>query len=186
MKKNLFLFLLLFALYGNRTFATEIKTLAVNKTQDINIKDISTKQHNETQHQNFNQFSDLERQIRGDFRLFLQELYTERERGKKEAAVITKNMTDILSETAKLIEESRSEIREMSYKESRNLLIASVFLWISITIFIIINLIFANNLKKELYFLRNGLLRSEIKENMIALLNQLSILNEKLDSINRS
>ena len=40
------------------------------------------------------------------------------------------------------------------------------------------NLIFANNLKKELYFLRNGLLRSEIKDNMVNLSNQLNDLNE--------
>ena len=130
--------------------------------------------------------TDLEQQIRGDFRLFLEELYNERERGKNESKLVMKNMQDVLDDTKTLIDKSRKEIRDMSYSESRNLLVASIFLWISITIFIVMNLVFANNLKKELYFLRNGLLRSEIKDNMINLSNQLSDLNEKLDLINRS
>ena len=130
--------------------------------------------------------TDLEQQIRGDFRLFLEELYNERERGKNESKLVMKNMQDVLDDTKTLIDKSRKEIRDMSYSESRNLLVASIFLWISITIFIVMNLVFANNLKKELYFLRSGLLRSEIKDNMINLSNQLSDLNEKLDLINRS
>ncbi len=130
--------------------------------------------------------TDLEQQIRGDFRFFLEELYNERERGKNESKLVMKNMQDVLDDTKTLIDKSRKEIRDMSYSESRNLLVASIFLWISITIFIVMNLVFANNLKKELYFLRNGLLRSEIKDNMINLSNQLSDLNEKLDLINRS
>ena len=94
-------------------------------------------------------------------------------------------MKGILQDTKSLIEESRKELKEISYSENRNLLIASIFLWISITIFIIMNLVFANNLKKELYFLRNGLLRSEIKENMVNLSNQLYDLNEKLKLTNK-
>ncbi len=142
-------------------------------------------QHDDIQGQEIIRITDLEQQIRGDFRLFLEELYTERDRGKKEAETIMKTMMEILEDTKTLIDESRKEIRDMSYSESRNLLIASIFLWISITIFIVMNLIFANNLKKELYFLRNGLLRSEIKDNMVNLSNQLSDLNERLELINR-
>ena len=84
-----------------------------------------------------------------------------------------------------MIKEAENELKVIGYKENRNLLIASIFLWISITIFIIMNLVFANNLKKELYFLRNGLLRSEIKENMINLAEQLSVLNNKINLLNK-
>lgn len=127
----------------------------------------------------------IEETLRGDFRLFLDELNAEKERGKKESEVIKNDMKEILQETKNLIEESRKELKEISYSENRNLLVASIFLWISITIFIIMNLVFANNLKKELYFLRNGLLRSEIKESMINLSNQLYDLNEKLKLMNK-
>ena len=135
--------------------------------------------------QNKKQFNSIEQSLRGDFRLFLEEINIERERGFKEAEVITTRMKGILQDTKSLIEESRKELKEISYSENRNLLIASIFLWISITIFIIMNLVFANNLKKELYFLRNGLLRSEIKENMVNLSNQLYDLNEKLKLTNK-
>lgn len=127
----------------------------------------------------------IEETLRGDFRIFLDELNAEKERGKKESEVIKNDMKEILQETKNLIEESRKELKEISYSENRNLLVASIFLWISITIFIIMNLIFANNLKKELYFLRNGLLRSEIKESMINLSNQLYDLNERLKLMNK-
>ena len=136
-------------------------------------------------YQNSIEFNELERQVRGDFRLFLDELYTEREIGKREAENIKKTLIEVLEDARALISESRKEIKDMSYSENRNLLVASIFLWISITIFIVMNLIFANNLKKELYFLRNGLLRSEIKDNMVNLSNQLNDLNEKLELINR-
>jgi len=129
--------------------------------------------------------TDLEQQMREDFRLFLQELYNERDRSRKEAESIIKGMMEVLGDMKTLISESREEVRDMNYSKGKNLLIASVFLWISITIFIIMNLIFANSLKKELYFLRNGLLRSEIKDNMINLSKQLSDLNEKLELINK-
>lgn len=127
----------------------------------------------------------IEEKLRGDFRIFLDELNAEKERGKKESEVIKNDMKEILQETKNLIEESRKELKEISYSENRNLLVASIFLWISITIFIIMNLVFANNLKKELYFLRNGLLRSEIKESMINLSNQLYDLNERLKLMNK-
>ena len=127
----------------------------------------------------------IEQQLRGDFRLFLEELNVEKERGKKESEIIKTEMKKILQDIESLIQESRKELKEISYSENRNLLIASIFLWISITIFIIMNLVFANNLKKELYFLRNGLLRSEIKESMVNLSNQLYDLNEKLKLINK-
>lgn len=127
----------------------------------------------------------IEETLRGDFRIFLDELNAEKERGKKESEIIKNDMKEILQETKNLIEESRKELKEISYSENRNLLVASIFLWISITIFIIMNLIFANNLKKELYFLRNGLLRSEIKESMINLSNQLYDLNERLKLMNK-
>lgn len=127
----------------------------------------------------------IEEKLRGDFRIFLDELNAEKERGKRESEVIKNDMKEILQETKNLIEESRKELKEISYSENRNLLVASIFLWISITIFIIMNLIFANNLKKELYFLRNGLLRSEIKESMINLSNQLYDLNERLKLMNK-
>ena len=129
--------------------------------------------------------NNIEQKLRGDFRLFLEELNVEKERGKKESEIIKTEMKKILQDTKSLIQESRKELKEISYSENRNLLIASIFLWISITIFIIMNLVFANNLKKELYFLRNGLLRSEIKESMVNLSNQLYDLNEKLKLINK-
>ena len=129
--------------------------------------------------------NNIEQKLRGDFRLFLEELNVEKERGKKESEVIKAEMKEILQDTKSLIQESRKELKEISYSENRNLLIASIFLWISITIFIIMNLVFANNLKKELYFLRNGLLRSEIKESMVNLSNQLYDLNEKLKLMNK-
>lgn len=135
--------------------------------------------------QNKKQFNNIEQSLRGDFRLFLEEINIERERGFKESEIITARMKGILQDTKSLIEESRKELKEISYSENRNLLIASIFLWISITVFIIMNLVFANNLKKELYFLRNGLLRSEIKENMVNLSNQLYDLNEKLKLTNK-
>lgn len=134
---------------------------------------------------NNNKLDSIEQALRGDFRLFLGEMNTERERGIREFDVVISRMKGILQDTKSLIEESRKELKEISYSENRNLLIASIFLWISITIFIIMNLVFANNLKKELYFLRNGLLRSEIKESMINLSNQLYDLNEKLKLINK-
>ena len=134
---------------------------------------------------NVKPLDNIEEKLRGDFRIFLDELNAEKERGKKESEVIKNDMKEILQETKNLIEESRKELKEISYSENRNLLVASIFLWISITIFIIMNLIFANNLKKELYFLRNGLLRSEIKESMINLSNQLYDLNERLKLMNK-
>ena len=129
--------------------------------------------------------NNIEQKLRGDFRLFLEELNVEKKRGKKESEIIKTEMKEILQDTKSLIQESRKELKEISYSENRNLLIASIFLWISITIFIIMNLVFANNLKKELYFLRNGLLRSEIKESMVNLSNQLYDLNEKLKLMNK-
>lgn len=128
---------------------------------------------------------ELKYQLRGDFATFLQELYKERERGQKQADIIAGNLVKLLENANEMIKEAENELKVIGYKENRNLLIASIFLWISITIFIIMNLVFANNLKKELYFLRNGLLRSEIKENMINLAEQLSILNNKIDLLNK-
>lgn len=176
MKKSI-VFIIFFVMVSAKAFSAEpLKQMPQVKHTEI--------QHN-IQSQEIIKLNDLEQKIRGDFRLFLEELYNERDRGKKEAETIMRTMMDILGDTKILIDESRKEIRDMSYSESRNLLIASIFLWISITIFIVMNLIFANNLKKELYFLRNGLLRSEIKDNMVNLSNQLSDLNEKLELINR-
>ncbi len=128
---------------------------------------------------------ELKYQLRGDFATFLQELYKERERGQKQADRIAGNLVKVLENANEMIKEAENELKVIGYKENRNLLIASIFLWISITIFIIMNLVFANNLKKELYFLRNGLLRSEIKDSMINLAEQLSILNNKIDLLNK-
>lgn len=128
---------------------------------------------------------ELKYQLRGDFATFLQELYKERERGQKQADIIAGNLVKLLENANEMIKEAENELKVIGYKENRNLLIASIFLWISITIFIIMNLVFANNLKKELYFLRNGLLRSEIKENMINLAEQLSVLNNKINLLNK-
>lgn len=128
---------------------------------------------------------ELKYQLRGDFATFLQELYKERERGQKQADKIASNLVKVLENANEMIKEAENELKVIGYKENRNLLIASIFLWISITIFIIMNLVFANNLKKELYFLRNGLLRSEMKENMINLAEQLSILNNKINLLNK-
>lgn len=128
---------------------------------------------------------ELKYQLRGDFATFLQELYKERERGEKQADRIAGNLVKVLENANEMIKEAENELKVIGYKENRNLLIASIFLWISITIFIVMNLVFANNLKKELYFLRNGLLRSEMKENMINLAEQLSILNNKIDLLNK-
>lgn len=128
---------------------------------------------------------ELKYQLRGDFATFLQELYKERERGQKQADKIASNLVKVLENANEMIKEAENELKVIGYKENRNLLIASIFLWISITIFIIMNLVFANNLKKELYFLRNGLLRSEIKDSMINLAEQLSILNNKIDLLNK-
>lgn len=126
-----------------------------------------------------------EQGLREDFKMFLEQLYSHRESARKEAETIIEDMKNVINETNNLIDSSRTEIKNMSYSETRNVLIASIFLWVSITIFIVMNLIFANNLKKELYFLRNGLLRSEIKDNMVALSEQLEKLNKKLDAINK-
>ena len=128
---------------------------------------------------------ELKYQLRGDFATFLQELYKERERGQKQADKIAGNLVKVLENANEMIKEAENELKVIGYKENRNLLIASIFLWISITIFIIMNLVFANNLKKELYFLRNGLLRSEMKESMINLAEQLSILNDKINLLNK-
>ena len=128
---------------------------------------------------------ELKYQLRGDFATFLQELYKERERGQKQADRIAANLVKVLENANEMIKEAENELKVIGYKENRNLLIASIFLWISITIFIIMNLVFANNLKKELYFLRNGLLRSEMKENMINLAEQLSVLNNKINLLNK-
>ena len=128
---------------------------------------------------------ELKYQLRGDFATFLQELYKERERGQRQADRIAGNLVKVLENANEMIKEAENELKVIGYKENRNLLIASIFLWISITIFIIMNLVFANNLKKELYFLRNGLLRSEMKENMINLAEQLSILNNKINLLNK-
>ena len=128
---------------------------------------------------------EIKYQLRGDFATFLQELYKERERGQKQADKIAGNLVKVLENANEMIKEAENELKVIGYKENRNLLIASIFLWISITIFIIINLVFANNLKKELYFLRNGLLRSEMKENMINLAEQLSVLNNKINLLNK-
>lgn len=128
---------------------------------------------------------ELKYQLRGDFATFLQELYKERERGQKQADIIAGNLVKLLENANEMIKEAENELKVIGYKENRNLLIASIFLWISITIFIIMNLVFANNLKKELYFLRNGLLRSEIKENMVNLAEQLSVLNNKINLLNK-
>lgn len=177
MKKSI-IFTVLFIFISGKAISAEALQKSQQKQVEIQQKSLEK--------QNIEKFDELERQIRGDFRLFLQELYNEREKSNKEANNIKKAMVEVLEDANALIDESRKEIKSMSYSENRNLLIASVFLWISITIFIIMNLIFANNLKKELYFLRNGLLRSEIKENMMNLSNQLNDLNEKLDLMNRS
>ena len=83
--------------------------------------------------------NNIEQKLRGDFRLFLEELNVEKERGKKESEVIKAEMKEILQDTKSLIQESRKELKEISYSENRNLLIASIFLWISITIFIIMS-----------------------------------------------
>ena len=128
---------------------------------------------------------EIKYQLRGDFATFLQELYKERERGQKQADRIAGNLVKVLENANEMIKEAENELKVIGYKENRNLLIAGIFLWISITIFIIINLVFANNLKKELYFLRNGLLRSEMKENMINLAEQLSVLNNKINLLNK-
>lgn len=125
---------------------------------------------------------EIEKNLTNDFRNFLQTLYAEREASKKDSMAILRNMNEVLNNITDLTNNAKKEIRQMTYFESRNLIIASVFLWISITLFVVINLIFMNNLKKELYFLRNGLLRGEIKENMAALLEQLTELNNKLNN----
>ncbi len=130
-------------------------------------------------------FEDLKYQMRSDFKVFLQELHSEKKRGERETERITADLNEILKNSMILVDESKDELGKMVYIQNKNLLIASMFLWISITIFIIMNLVFANNLKKELYFLRNGLLRGEIKDNMIILGEQLNLLSKKLESINK-
>jgi hypothetical protein len=130
-------------------------------------------------------FEDLKYQMRIDFKVFLQELYNEKKRGERESERITADLNQVLKDSMILIDESKNELRKITYIQNKNLLIASMFLWVSITIFIIMNLVFANNLKKELYFLRNGLLRGEIKDNIITLGEQLNLLSKKLESINK-
>ncbi|MDD2839651.1 MAG: hypothetical protein PHY80_00790 [Rickettsiales bacterium] len=168
MKKSI-VSLVLFLLLTNKAISAS--------DPDINIQTSTKKEKIE--------FEDLKYQIRDDFAVFLQELYNERKRGKNESDRITTEMNQILKDSKILIDESRDELRKIAYTQDKNLLIASIFLWISITIFIIMNLVFAHNLKKELYFLRNGLLRSEIKDNMIILAEQLDILSKKIESINK-
>jgi len=116
--------------------------------------------------------------------IFLNDLREDKEESKREFLNSMQSFNLIIDGVEKLTEDGRKEIKVIAYKENRNLLVTSIFLWISITIFIIMNLVFANNLKKELYFLRNGLLRSEIKDNMISLSEQLVAMNRKLDSLN--
>ena len=122
--------------------------------------------------------------MKEEFRQFMDELDEEKDHYHKETMIIMGEMHQVLDEAKLLINESKKEIQQMSYIENRNILIASIFLWVSITIFIIMNLVFANNLKKEIYFLRNTLLRSEIKDNMIVLSNQINNLCDKLDELN--
>lgn len=122
--------------------------------------------------------------MKEEFKQFMDELDEDKDQYYKETMIITGEMHQVLDETKLLINESKKEIQQMSYIENRNILIASIFLWVSITIFIIMNLVFANNLKKEIYFLRNTLLRSEIKDNMIVLSNQINNLCDKLDELN--
>lgn len=122
--------------------------------------------------------------MKEEFKQFMDELDEDKDQYYKETMIIMGEMHQVLDETKLLINESKKEIQQMSYIENRNILIASIFLWVSITIFIIMNLVFANNLKKEIYFLRNTLLRSEIKDNMIVLSNQINNLCDKLDELN--
>lgn len=132
-------------------------------------------------YEDLEQFTELEKQIRSDFKIFLEDLHSEREKVKRESLLITRNMVDILEKTSTLINDSRKDIKDIVYNESRILLIASVFLWVSVTVFIVVNLVFASNLRKELFFLRNSLLRSEIKDNIIALSEKLVELDKKLE-----
>ena len=122
--------------------------------------------------------------MKEEFKQFMDELDEDKDQYYKETMIIMGEMHQVLDETKLLINESKKEIQQMSYIENRNILIASIFLWVSITIFIIMNLVFVNNLKKEIYFLRNTLLRSEIKDNMIVLSNQINNLCDKLDELN--
>ena len=122
--------------------------------------------------------------MKEEFKQFMDELDEDKDQYYKETMIIMGETHQVLDETKLLINESKKEIQQMSYIENRNILIASIFLWVSITIFIIMNLVFANNLKKEIYFLRNTLLRSEIKDNMIVLSNQINNLCDKLDELN--
>ena len=122
--------------------------------------------------------------MKEEFKQFMDELDEDKDQYYKETMIIMGEMHQVLDETKLLINESKKEIQQMSYIENRNILIVSIFLLVSITIFIIMNLVFSNNLKKEIYFLRNTLLRSEIKDNMIVLSNQINNLCDKLDELN--
>ena len=122
--------------------------------------------------------------MKEEFKQFMDELDEDKDQYYKETMIIMGEMHQVLDETKLLINESKKEIQQMSYIENRNILIASIFLWVSITIFIIMNLVFANNLKKEIYFLRNTFLKIEIKDNMIVLSNQINNLCDKLDELN--
>jgi hypothetical protein len=131
------------------------------------------------------ELEDLKSKIKSDFTIFLRELYDEGQTREQETNRVINEIEQVLKDSTSLIDESKLELNKISHVQNKNLLIANIFLWISITVFTIMNLIFANNLKKELYFLRNGLLRGEIKENMIILNEQINILNGKLDLINK-
>ena len=124
--KKIIVFLILFLSLNKIAFS------AMNENNELLKNEILTEEKKG--------FDELKYQIRGDFAIFLQELYNERERGVKEADNTIKNINNVLSNAQEMIEESRTELRVSSYKQNRNLLIASLFLWISITIFIIMNL----------------------------------------------
>lgn len=162
--------LLLFTLFFTNLALSEEITNTEKKSSEIK-KEMINSNYNEN--------------ILKDFESILNDLRNDRQNSRQEFLKSINGINSILDGVEKLTEESRREVKLIGYSESRNLLIASIFLWISITIFITMNLVFANNLKKELYFLRNGLLRSEIKENMVDLSSQLKTLNEKLSTINK-
>lgn len=160
MKKNI-LFIFLFFLIFSNAMATSTNNTAKNNNGQQTVA--------------------FDRKKAEELKIFLDDIYKERLRDKRESDLAIKQMHAILDDIRLLVQDSRKEITQFTYRENRNLLIGTIFLWCSITMFIIMNIVFANSLKKELYFLRNVLLKDEIKDSINNLTEQLKKMNERLN-----
>lgn len=160
MKRNILFIFLFFLIFSNAIAANNNGKSVVNNNDEIKNTE--------------------------DLNMLLDNIYKERIIYKQENDIVIKELQLLIDDIRYLVQNSKKEITQFTYRENRNLLIGTIFLWCSISMFIIMNIIFANSLKKELYFLRNILLRDEIKDGISNLSEQLKKTNQRLDAINRS